>query len=168
MADKDCLILTPDDLEDIDLVARIRTNRASELGLQDFYDPGEDRQFLEWEAAAGELAVAVTYGLTINNAADPKWSPNGVKAPDLAGNVEIRHTHWETSRCCGGPHLIVRPRRDVTPGRVFLLVSGLFPYYTMRGWTTRERAMQDGTAKWDGSIWVCKKRLDEMESLPLA
>jgi len=102
--------------------------RVESMGIQSAFDPKYDWSS-EIESACAELAAAKALNLYWDG------SVNTFKAPDLPGNIQVRHTEHLNGR------LIVR--EGDSDDHIFLLVVGKVPSMHVIGWLLGAKAKQD-------------------------
>lgn len=133
--------LTPGEMYAGALVGIVRQANALRDNLHNKYnDPNADHNWsIHIEGACGELAAAKVLNVY--------WSPTQGTfrdCPDIGGAFEVRtrSQHWHD--------LIVRPDdRDDLP---YVLVTGLTPYFVVRGWILGRDAKRDEWWKRPGGV----------------
>ncbi len=88
---------------------------------------------------------------------------DGICGSDAYG-IEVRSTPWDS-----GKLIICQKDIETHPGHPFVLVTGHWPRFTVRGWLLAHNAQNESWYRADErppSYWVPQECLKTMESLP--
>lgn len=137
-------------------IGEMRRNQGIHLGRSKPIGDPEDEWRTEVESCGSEYVVAKYYGLVWHC-----WAEKPHLLPGDVGRIQVRHTQY------GGGHLIVYEERDRVDAP-YVLVTGKFPTFTIRGWAFGQECKQAEYWRTDvreASYWVPQSRLHHPDTL---